>query len=128
MKNNLWNISTNIQNGQISRRNSIAQLKTKLTINFLNILWDEGFILGYKLSTLDSSLLKIFLKYKNGTPVINSIKFVFKPSRDIYYSVSQLWKLDSKKSIVILTTSKGLMTIEECKKSQIGGKPLCILR
>lgn len=128
MKNNLWNIATSIRNGQISRRNFIFQLKTKLTITFLNILWDEGFILGYKLSNVDSSLLKIFLKYKNGIPVINSIKFVFKPSRDIYYSVSQLWKLDSKKSTVILTTSKGLMTIDECKKSQIGGKPLFILR
>lgn len=128
MKNNLWNIPANLKNGQISRRNSIYQPKTKLTIAFLNILWDEGFILGYKISNSDSSLLKIFLKYKNGNPVINSIKFVFKPSRSIYYSVSQLWKLDSKKSVVILTTSKGLMTISECKKSQTGGKPLFIIR
>ena len=128
MKNTVWNIATDLRNSQASRRNFIFQPKTKLITAFLNILWDEGFILGYKLSNVDSSLLKIFLKYKNGIPVINSIKFVFKPSRDIYYSVSQLWKLDSKKSTVILTTSKGLMTIDECKKSQIGGKPLFILR
>ena len=128
MKNNLWNISANLKNSQISRRSSIYQPKTILTIAFLNILWNEGFILGYKISTSDSSLLKIFLKYKNGNPVINSIKFVFKPSRHIYYSVSQLWKLDSKKSIIILTTSKGLMTVDECKKSQTGGKPLFTIR
>ncbi|MBG7631664.1 MAG: hypothetical protein IZT56_14700 [Bacteroidetes bacterium] len=47
-------------------------------------------MLGYKISNSDSNLLKIFLKYKNGDPVINSIKFVFKPSRHIYYSASQL--------------------------------------
>jgi len=128
MKNTLWNISANLKNGQISRRNFMHQPKTKLTIAFLNILWDEGFILGYKIANSDSNLLKIFLKYKNGNPVINSIKFVFKPSRHIYYSTSQLWKLDSKKSLTIMTTPKGLMTISECKKNQIGGKPLFMIK
>ena len=128
MKNTLWNIPAKLRNSQISRRNFIYQPKTTVTIAFLNILWDEGFILGYKISNSDSNLLKIFLKYKNKNPVINSIKFVFKPSRQIYYSVSQLWKLDSKKSFIILTTSKGLKTVHECKKNQIGGKPLFIIR
>ena len=128
MKNTLWNISSNLKNSQISRRSSIYQPKTILTIAFLNILWNEGFILGYKVSTLDSNLLKIFLKYKNGNPVINSIRFVCKPSRHIHYSVSQLWKLDSKKSFVVLTTSKGLKTVHECKKNQIGGKPLFVIK
>lgn len=66
------------------------QPKTNLIITFLNILWDEGFILGYKIDNLDSSLLKIFLKYKNGNPIITTIKFITKPSRHIYYSASQL--------------------------------------
>lgn len=128
MKNTLWNISANLKNSQISRRNFIYQPKTRLTIAFLDVLWDEGFIVGYRVSNSDPSLLKIFLKYKNGNPVINSMKFVCKPSRNLYYSVSQLWKLDSKKSSVILTTSKGLKTIHECKKSRIGGKPLFIIK
>ena len=106
----------------------MCQPKTKLTITFLNILWDEGFILGYKIDKSDPNLLKIFLKYKNKNPVINSIKFIFKPSRHIYYSVTQLWKLDSKKSLIILTTSRGLMTAHECKKTQTGGKPIFIIR
>jgi len=128
MKNCLWNISTNLKNNQISQRNSMHQPKTNLIITFLNILWNEGFIWGYKIDNLDPSLLKIFLKYKNGNPVINSIKFISKPSRHIYYSVSQLWKLKSKKSLVILTTSKGLMTAYECKKTRIGGTLLFIIR
>ena len=128
MKNILWSILTDLKNSQISKRNFIRQPKTKLSINFLNILWDEGFILGYKVDHSDSSLVKIFLKYKNENPVINSVKFIFKPSRHIYYSVSQLWKLDSKKSLIILSTSKGLMTAQECKKAQTGGKPIFIIR
>ena len=128
MINTLWNICTNIKNSQISQKFCMCQPKTKLTLTFLNILWDEGFILGYKIISSNPNSLIIFLKYKNGDPVINSIKFIFKPSRHIHYSVSQLWKLDSKKSLIILTTPKGLMTAQECKKTQTGGKPLFIIR
>jgi small subunit ribosomal protein S8 len=128
MKNILWNIPATIKNSLLSRRIYVYQPKTKLTIAFLNILWNEGFILGYKISNFDSNLFKVFLKYKNKIPVISSIKFIFKPSRHIYYSVSQLWQLDSKKSLIILTTSKGLMTVSECKKNQIGGKPLFLIK
>ena len=128
MKNTLRNISADLKNSQISSKNIIFQPKTKLAIAFLNILWDEGFILGYKTHTSNSKLLKIFLKYKNKIPVINSLKLISKPSRQIYYSVSDLWKLDSKKNLIIFTTSKGLMTINECKQTKTGGKPLFIIR
>lgn len=128
MINALWNICVNLKNSQISKRSFVYQPKTNLTVAFLNILWDEGFILGYKIDNLNSNWLKIFLKYKKGTPVINSIKFIYKPSRNISYSVSQLWKFDSKKSLIILTTSKGLMTIHECIKTRTGGKPLFVIK
>jgi len=128
MINSLWDIPAHLKNGQLSRRSFIYLTKTKLTITFLNILWNEGFIRGYKVDNLNSNLLKIFLKYKKGNPVINSIKFVYKPSRDISYSVFQLWKFDLKKSLMILTTSKGLKTTYECIKTQTGGKPLFIIK
>jgi len=128
MKNSLWNISTHLKNNQISRRNSVQQPKTDSIVTFLNILWNEGFIWGYKIDTLNPSFLKIFLKYNNGNPIINSIKLISKPSRHIYYSVSQLWKLNSKKSLIVLTTSKGLMTIYECKKTRIGGTIVFIIK
>lgn len=55
-------------------------------------------------------------------PVINSIKFISKPSRRIYYSLNQIWKIDSNKSLFIFSTNKGLMTIMDCKKIKTGGE------
>jgi len=128
MINALWRISTNLKNGQLSKRNFIYHPKTNLTIAFLNILWNEGFILGYKIDNFNTKRLKIFLKYKKGNPVINLIKFVYKPSRNLSYSVSQLWKFDLKKSLIILTTSNGLMTAPECIKIKKGGTPLFLIK
>lgn len=84
--------------------------------------------MGYKVCNSDSNLLKIFLKYKNENSIINSLKSISKPSRPIFYSLSQLYKLDSKKNLIILSTSKGLMTIDECKQAQIGGKLLLLIK
>lgn len=128
MKHLLWNLSANLKNSQIAKKEFTFQPKTKLTTSLLNILWDEGFIFGYKICSSDLNLLKIFLKYKNGNPVINSLKIISKPSRQVYYSASDLWKLDVKKNLIILTTPKGLLTINECKQTKTGGKLLLIIQ
>lgn len=127
MKHTLWNIVTDLKNAQISQRNFMYFRKTKLIINFLNILWNEGYIIGYKVCNIDSSLLKIFLKYKNKDSVIDSLRFISKPSRSMFYSSSQLCKLNPK-NLMIFSTSKGLLTINECKQAQIGGKLLFFVR
>lgn len=114
----------NIKNGHLAKQTFIYQKKKKICENFLKILWNEGFILGYKIDSKNKDMLKIFLKYKNGKPAINSIKTVSKPSRKIYYSIKQLWKIDHTKSFIILSTNQGLKSIIDCKKLKIGGEPI----
>jgi small subunit ribosomal protein S8 len=119
---------TNIKNGQLAKRSCVYQKKKKLCESFLQILWDEGFILGYKTSRKDQNNFKIFLKYfDNENPVITNIKFVSKPGRRIYYSVKQIWKIDSSKVFVIFSTNKGIKTLTDCKKYKLGGEPIIIL-
>ena len=129
MKNYFWNTITSIKNGQLAKRNCTFQRKTKLNESMLKILWDQGYIIGYKTTQeKKKSILKIFLKYlKNGEPSINNIKFISKPGRRVYYSIKQIWKIDSSKVLIIFSTNKGLKTILECKKQKIGGEPLFII-
>ena len=117
----------NIKNAQLSRRSFIFQKKKNICESFLKILWNEGFILGYKVDTFDKTKFKIFLKYQKNKPVINSLKTVSKPGRRIYYSIKQIWKIDSNKSFIIFSTNKGLKTIKDCKKLGIGGEPFIII-
>lgn len=123
MKNYLWNMFANIKNGQLSKRNIIFQRRKKICEAFLKILWAEGFIIGYKIDEKNINQIKIFLKYSKNKPVIRSIKFLSKPSRRLYYSTKQIWKIDSNKSFLIFSTNKGLKSILECKKLGIGGEP-----
>tara|TARA_B110000238_G_scaffold189517_1_gene221693 strand:- start:1202 stop:1342 length:141 start_codon:yes stop_codon:yes gene_type:complete len=45
----------------------------------------------------------------------------------MYYSVKQIWKIDSSKTFLIISTNKGLKTLVECKKLKIGGEPFLII-
>ena len=127
MKNYLWNMFTSIKNGQQAKRDFIYHARKKICESFLKILWDEGFIAWYSISVEYPKKLKIFLKYSNNRPVINSINFVSKPGRRIYYSINQIWKIDSSKSFIIFSTNKGLKSVTECKKVKIGGEPFIVV-
>jgi small subunit ribosomal protein S8 len=127
MKHHLWNMFTNIKNGQLAKKAFVLNTKKNICKSFLNVLWDEGFILGYRICENNLNNLKIFLKYKNGKPAINSIKFVSKPGRRVYYSAKELWKIDSSKTFLILSTNKGVMSITDCKKLNIGGEAFVII-
>lgn len=117
----------NIKNGQLAKRNFIYQTRKKICESFLQIMWDEGFILGYKIDSKNSNRIKIFLKYKNGQPVINSIKSLSKPSKKMYWSINQIWKIDSSKNFIIFSTNQGLQSIIDCKKLRIGGEPFIMI-
>lgn len=114
----------NIKNGQLTKHSFIYQARKKTCESFLKILWQEGFILGYKIDSKNPNRLKIFLKYTSNRPAINSLKIISKPSRRIYFSSKQIWKIDSSKSFIIFSTNKGLKTILDCKKLKIGGEPV----
>jgi small subunit ribosomal protein S8 len=126
MKNHLLNMFVNIQNGQMAKKSILMQPKKNICESFLQILWNEGYISGYRI--LNNKKIEIFLKYtRTGKPVINSIKFLSKPSRNLYYSIKQIWKLNSSKTFIVFSTNKGLKTINDCKKIKIGGKAFALI-
>jgi len=116
-----------IKNGQLAKRNFILHPRIKLCENYLRILWEEGFILGYTVDDANANKLKIFLRYRKERPIINSIKMISKPGYRIYYTVKQIWKINSHSSTTIFSTNRGLKTILNCKKLGVGGEPVVII-
>ena len=126
MKHYLWNMLANIKNGQLVKKSLIYQKRKRICESVLKILWDEGFIMGYKVF---DNKLTIYLKYtKNGQSVINSLKPLSKPGKRIYYTSKQIFKINSSQSFIIFSTNKGLKTILDCKKLKIGGEPFIIIQ
>lgn len=117
-----------IKNGQMAKKSVIISSKKKSCESFLKILWDAGFISGYRIDSQNHNNLEIFLKYtKNGKPIIKKLNFLSKPSQKFYYSFKQIWKLDSPKMFIVFSTNRGLKSLDECKKQKIGGELLFII-
>jgi small subunit ribosomal protein S8 len=128
MKNYLWDMFASIKNGQLAKKSVIRTSRKNISESFLKILWNEGFITGYRILSQNDKKIEIFLKYtRTGKPAINSLKCLSKPGQRLYYSAKQIWKLDSSKTFIIISTNQGLKTINQCKKDKVGGEPLVVI-
>ena len=92
--------------------------------SIVQILLDEGYISSFE--EVDNGKNKdivITLKYVNkNQKVITGLKRISKPGRRIYASCEELPKVLNGLGIVIVSTSKGVMTDREARKLGIGGE------
>lgn len=70
-------------------------------------------------------IIEIGLKYDNKTPVISGLKMISKPGQRIYLGTKYIKKVRGGYGILIISTSKGLMTNKEAKKQKLGGEVIC---
>ena len=128
MNHLLWDMFTRLRNGQKSGKISILQPKTNLCCKVLDALLDEGFILRYHISQINPKIIKVYLKYFNNKPVITQIKAVSKPSKRVFISTKELWKINNLSGVLILSTSKGIFSDKKSRKLNVGGEVFCLIK
>jgi small subunit ribosomal protein S8 len=128
MNHLLSDMFTRLRNGQKAKKFSILIPQSKLSSQLLDIFYTEGFISGYKISLENSKMFEIVLKYYKKKPVINKIVSISTPSKRIYMSVADLWKLNTGLNLIILSTSKGIISDKVCRQLNVGGEVFCIIR
>jgi len=117
---------TRIRNGQGARKTAITSPASAMRERVLEVLRDEGYIRGWSRSTLRPGVdeLRIELKYTDGEPAIREIKRVSKPGRRAYSKIGDLPKHFNGLGVVILSTSKGVMSDARAHAENIGGEVL----
>ena len=123
----LSDMLTRIKNAHQANKVSTLCLKSKLNINVLNVLKNEGYIRDFKNveERKGVSSIQIDLKYYNGSPVIKKIKRISKPGIRKYSKINDLIKPYGGLGISILSTPKGVMSDHQAKKNNVGGEVLC---
>jgi len=121
---------SNLKNAQLAKKTVIFQKKNNICFLLLNVLWDEGFILGFRKSIVLTQHYEIYLKFniKSNFYNFSRIKVLYKPKTQFFFNIKQLWKLNLTTEILILSTSKGLITHNQCRKYNLGGKPFILLK
>jgi len=116
-----------IRNAQMRLLNKVSIPNSKFRTKILDILKQEGFISGYKLSpdSKNQNSITVDLKYNNGLPVIKEIKRISKPGRRIYARATSIPKIQNGLGLAIVSTSKGIMTDNDARSKNIGGEIIC---
>jgi len=115
-------------------RNAVRTGKSDVNIKASNIcegiaavLKKEGYIEDFdRIDDGKQGILRVVLKYdQGGQPVIGEIVRVSKPGRREYCSVEKLPRVFGGMGIAIVSTSKGVMSDRDCRKTNVGGEILC---
>ncbi|MCZ6676245.1 MAG: 30S ribosomal protein S8 [Candidatus Poribacteria bacterium] len=118
---------TRIRNANMVGHERVEIPASKLKIAMARTLHEEGFIRNYRwIDDRKQGILRIYLKYgENKEKVITGLKRISKPGRRVYAKVDQLPRVLGNLGIAVLSTSQGVKTASECRRTGIGGEVLC---
>jgi small subunit ribosomal protein S8 len=125
MQDTLADMFTRIRNGQMAEKSVVAMPSSKMKVSVAEVLKQEGFIEGYEVTNDAKPSLAVTLKYFQGKPVIEEIKRVSRPGLRQYKSAGDLPKVAGGLGVLIVSTSRGVMTDRAARQAGVGGEVIC---
>lgn len=118
---------TRIRNAVSAGKKNVEIPASNMKKQITEILLKNSLISDFKLIETPNKQGSIWikLKYRNNESVILGLERVSKPGIRKYVSTKELPKVLNGLGIVIVSTSRGLMTDKEARKLGIGGEVIC---
>ena len=116
---------TRIRNAVNVGKNEILVPVSKLKVAIVEVLAKNGYVASYDVvEGTPRGMLHVVINEPGTVAKVNEIEKVSKPGRRVYSSAEDLPVVKSGRGMVIVSTSKGLMTGREAKKAGLGGEIL----
>ena len=117
---------TRIRNGLAREKMSVSMPSSGLKEAIAKVLQDEGFIDGFEVKEVDrKKTLSISLRYYEGQPVIEQLLRVSRPGRRMYCGANEMPRLNGGLGVIMISTSKGVMSDRQARTEGIGGEVIC---
>jgi small subunit ribosomal protein S8 len=118
---------TRIRNAVRINRKQVNVKSSKVCEGIAAVLKEEGYIKDFdRIDDGKQGILRITLKYnQDGRPVIGEITRISKPGKRIYSPVEKLPKVLGGMGIAVVSTSKGIMSDNKCRRDNVGGEIFC---
>jgi small subunit ribosomal protein S8 len=118
---------TRIRNANMVGHEQVELPASNMKRSIANILKEEGFIRDAEfIPDNKQGILRIFLKYgPNNERVITGLKRISKPGLRVYAKHNEIPRVLGGLGIAILSTSQGVMTDKQARRSGIGGEVIC---
>ncbi len=115
---------TRIRNGLSAGLATVEVPSSKLKVEISRILTEQGYIAGFEKQPAEvGEKITVELKYtKDHQPVITGIERVSRPGRRRYVNHASVPRVQGGTGTAIVTTSHGVMTGHDAKKTGVGGE------
>jgi len=126
MSDPIADMLTRIRNASRARHTEVVVPASRVKREIARILQEEGFIAGVREEQDGAAArLVLTLKYVDGkVPVVSGLKRISKPGLRVYARKTDIPRVLGGLGIVIVSTSQGIMTGAQAKRSQLGGEVL----
>jgi len=123
----LADMLTKIRNANAARFDKVDILTSKLKLEVVKILKNEGYIKNFKKISQDGhSLIRVFLKYdETMKPTIHGLSRVSTPGRRIYAGYRKMPRVYNGYGTLIVSTSSGVTTGRKAAEKRVGGEIIC---
>ena len=101
---------------------------SKLKLGIVKVLYEQGYIEAYKFTQKGpKTTIKIALKYDPITkrPAITEMQRFSKPGLRKYSNADNIPFIRNGLGVLIVTTSRGIMTDKQAREQRVGGELLC---
>nr|YP_009539007.1 ribosomal protein S8 [Saruma henryi]AVP32422.1 ribosomal protein S8 [Saruma henryi] len=129
-RDTIADIITSIRNADMDKKGTVRIASTNITENIVRILLREGFIENVrKHRENNKNLLVSTLRHRRNRKGTyrNILKRISRPGLRIYSNYQRIPRVLGGMGIVILSTSRGIMTDREARLQGIGGEILCYI-
>ena len=118
---------TRIRNANRVGRQKVLIPKSKICVGIAQVLKDEGYIADYDVIDDErQGTIRVTLKYStSGEKVIHAIDRQSKPGCRVYRGVGDLPNVLNGMGIVVVSTSKGVMSDRKAREANVGGELIC---
>jgi small subunit ribosomal protein S8 len=126
MSDPIADMLTRIRNASRARHTEVVVPASRVKREIARILVDEGFIADVAEEREGSTaVLRLRLKYVDGkVPVVSGLRRISKPGLRVYAKKTDIPRVLGGLGIVIVSTSQGIMTGHQAKRSDLGGEVL----
>ncbi|MGA0343079.1 MAG: 30S ribosomal protein S8 [Arenicellales bacterium] len=126
MSDPIADMLTRVRNALAARKRSVTMPLSKTKLALAEALKAEGYISDVATASTDGkSEMTITLRYAEGMSAIERIERVSRPGRRVYCGVADMPSVNGGLGVVMLSTSKGLMTDRQARSAGVGGEILC---
>jgi small subunit ribosomal protein S8 len=121
---------TRIRNALAARHERVQIPASRMKQEVARVLKEEGYILDFHVDKAahPQGLLDITLKYDvMNMSVIQGLRKISTPGKRQYVSCKKMPKVLDGAGIAVISTSRGLLTDQQCLAENVGGEVLCFV-